>query len=70
MAYRNTKWYVAMLKNMSVEKGSAFVSANLERPSFAYEFKNANAAFKEVYGMDYASPAEMRTLSEIGRAHV
>lgn len=64
MAYRNKKWYVALLKGMSVEKASAVVSEYLQRPSFMYELQNANAAFREVFGMDYASPAEMRTLSD------
>lgn len=64
MAYRNKKWYVALLKNMSMERASKMISEYLQRPSFAYELENANAAFREVYGRDYASPAELRTLSD------
>jgi len=78
MAYRNKKWYLVFFtgknvvmgkvkqlgKGMTKDEASAFVSVNLERPSFKYEFENANDAFKEVYGMDYASPAEMRTISD------
>lgn len=64
MAYRNKKWYVALFKNMSIERASKMASEYLQRPSFAHELENVNAAFREVFGRDYASPAEMRILSD------
>jgi len=78
MAYRNKKWYVVLLtgktkvfgkekqvgKGFTMAEASEMISKYLERPSFAYELENANAAFLEVYGREYASPAEMRTISD------
>jgi hypothetical protein len=78
MAYRNKKWYVVLLtgktkvlgkekqvgKGFTMAEASEIISEYLKRPSFAYELENANAAFLEVYGREYASPAEMSVQSD------
>jgi hypothetical protein len=51
-------------KGMDRETAAAFVSEKLKYPSFIYEADNANEAFREAYGMDYASPSEMRIMSD------
>jgi len=51
-------------ETINIEKARKMIFENLERPSFKYEDRNAYAAFKEVYGVDYASPSEMKTLAD------
>jgi hypothetical protein len=66
MPYRNKEWYIPIIKTMSAEKAYEYVSENLKAPSFVYEPENAVAAYREVFGVEYASPQEraMKTAAD------
>lgn len=61
--YRNKEWYLPLIKGMDMAGAYRFISEHLKAPSFIYEADNAAAAFKEVFGRDYASPQEMAAQS-------
>jgi hypothetical protein len=61
---RNKGWYLMMLKGKTMEWAYAYITENLKRPSFIYEPQNAYAAYKEIFGVDFASPEERKTLSQ------
>jgi len=63
-SYRNKAWYLVILTGISAEAAYKIISENLKRPGFIHEKKNAYAAYREVYGKDFASPEEMRALSQ------
>jgi len=62
-SYRNKEWYLPIIKGMDMAGAYKFISEHLKAPSFVYEPDNAAAAFKEVFGRDYASPQEMAAQS-------
>ncbi len=61
---RNKKWYLAILKGKTMEWAYRFITDNLKAPSFMYEQQNAYAAYKEVFGADFASPEEIQAKSD------
>lgn len=61
--YRNKEWYLPLIKGMDMAGAYKFISEHLKALSFIYEPDNAAAAFKEVFGRDYASPQEMAAQS-------
>jgi hypothetical protein len=66
MPYRNKEWYIPIIKTMSMERAYEYISENLKAPSFVYEHDNASAAYKEVFGIEFASPQEraMKTAAD------
>jgi len=63
MSYRNKKWYLSVLQGKAREWAYEYISENLKRPAFVYEPENAHAAYKEIFGVDFASPQEMAAIS-------
>lgn len=60
---RNKEFYLVILKQKTMDWAYAYITENLKRPSFVYEPQNAYAAYKEIFGVDFASPEEMKTAS-------
>jgi hypothetical protein len=61
---RNKEFYLLILKDKTMAWAYAYITENLKRPSFVYEPQNAYAAYKEIFGVDFASPEEMKTASQ------
>jgi uncharacterized small protein (DUF1192 family) len=61
---RDKAWYLLMLKGKTKEWAYKFIKRNLEAPSFVYEQQNAYAAYKEVFGEEFASPEELRVKTD------
>ena len=61
---RDKAWYLLMLKGKTMDWAYRFIIDNLKAPSFVYEPQNAYAAYKEVFGIDFASPEQMSALSD------
>jgi hypothetical protein len=61
---RNKELYLKVLKDHTKEWAYEYITENLKRPDFAYEQSNAYAAYKEVFGVDFASPEEIRAMSQ------
>jgi hypothetical protein len=64
MSYRNKEWYLIILKGKTAEWAYRYITDNLRQPSFVHEPSNAFAAYREVFGVDFSSPEEMKAISQ------
>jgi hypothetical protein len=61
---RNKELYLKVLKDHTKEWAYEYITENLKRPDFVYEPQNAHEAYKEIFGVDFASPEEIRAMSQ------